>query len=216
VTGRAWRLGPGGSARWSPSADRLLAISDLGRLAVVNIPELDGTDLSAVEGPTAVQFDRSGQLAVVTTYADEEQAVPELTRAFEPVSGVEVASWAGVGVGGSSISNLDQVIALTDGVAAVFSSADCAAGFVIYHPALVDAGRCVAGANPRWSPKAEFVVYARDREIVVFSARSDSEQVIVRGTPPAGDIGAPLLRWSPDGSWILIEWTAPLEGGPGA
>lgn len=207
VSGQAWRLGPGGSARWSPLGDRLLAISELGELSIVNIPELDRVDLGGVEGRASVLFDRSGQLAVVTTYADPEGRTGPVTRAFAAEAGVEVASWDGMDTADSSVRGLDPVIALGDGVAAVFSSVSCLDGFVVHHPALGDDGRCLAGANPRWSPRGDFLVYVRDRQLVVLSVSSDSEQVIVRGTPAVSEGGGPVLTWSPDGSWLLIEWT---------
>lgn len=208
VSGRAWRLGPGGSAQWSALGDRLLAITDLGRLAIVDIPDLDGVDLGAIDGPASVSFDRFGRLAIVTTYADVERADPT-TRAFDVDSGSEVGAWPGLDASGGPIGGSTPAIALDDGVAAVFGSASCAEGFVVQHPALGDEGRCLRGANPRWSPKAQFLVYVRERELVMLSVSSDSERVIVRGTPPAQMDDSPLLRWSADGSWILIQWSVP-------
>lgn len=214
VTGRAWLLGPGGSAHWSPLGDQLLAVSELGRLAIVDVPELTGVDLGLIEGPASVRFDRSGRLAIVTTYGDAETRTAPTTRAFDVDSGDGVAVWAGLDTADRSIGGAEPAIALGGGVAAVFGSTSCVGGFVVVHPGLGDEERCLTGANPRWSPNGEFLVYARERELVVLGASSDSERVIVRGTPPADGSSAPLLRWSPDGSWLLIEWNAPTEDSP--
>ena len=211
VTGRAWRLGPEGSNRWSPLSDQLLAITDLGRLVIVSIPELSGIDLGPIDQSASVSFDRSGQLVIATTYGDPEERGSRSTRAFDVGSGIEIAAWPGMDAARYAVEGLDAVIALHDGIAAIFATATgCDGGFIAIHPALGDDQRCILGANPRWSPNAQLLVYNRDREVVLLSLSSDVERVIARGTPPADLAGGPSLRWSRDGTWILIQWPADL------
>ena len=206
VTGSAWLLGPGGSARWSPIADRLLAITLLGRLSVVEIPALTGVDLGVIDAAAFVQFDREGRLAIVATRAVEEGAEPS-TTAFDVDTGSEVASWPGMSASELAIGGANPVITVSGEIAAVFTAgARCDQGFVVYHPELNDQGRCVEGASPRWSPNGQLLVYARGREIVLLSISSDMERIIASGTPPVDLDGGPLLQWSGDGSWILIQW----------
>ncbi|MDA0352554.1 MAG: hypothetical protein O3A10_10150 [Chloroflexi bacterium] len=207
VSGRAWRLGPGGSARWSAGADRLLTITDLGRLVVVSVPELDGVDLGEIDPTAAVQFDRSGRYVVVTEYTDRAARSGVGTRVLDAVSGAEVAAWPGRDASIFAVGGLDPVIALEDGVAAVLAaSTGCDGGFVLVHPTLSLEGRCIEGVNPRWAPNGQFLIYAREREVVLLSLSDDSERVIASNTPPANEDQGPLLRWSADGSWILIQW----------
>lgn len=217
VSGRAWRLGPSGSARWSPIADQLLVVTDFGRLSIVNVPELDGVDLGPGDPTVTVLFDRSGQLAIATTYEDPDTRTGPTTRAFAVDSGDEVAVWTGVDASSFAVGGRHPVALLDDGIAAVFTaSAGCEDGFVLYHPALSDNGRCVAGTNPRWSPRSQYLVFAREREIVLLSIAEDDERVLTRGTPPAAAGAGPVLRWSPDGSWILIQWPWDLPADPAA
>lgn len=204
VTGTVWLLGPGGSAHWSPIADRLLVITVVGRLSVVSIPDLDGVDLGAIEAGTHVQFDRSGTLVVVT--ARSQDTGPN-TVVFDADSGLDVGTWPGMDTSRFAIDGGDPVIAVNNGTALFASGATCDRGFVVFHPALSnDEIRCLEGENPRWSPNGQLLVYARGREIVLLSVSSDIERVIVRGTPPPDVSGGPVMHWSPDGSWILIEW----------
>lgn len=207
VTGKAWLLGPGGSARWSPTADQLLVITDLGRLSVVDVPELTGVDLGTAEAGTSVQFDRDGRLAVVTVAGVDGAGAH--TTAFDVNSGDEVASWPGLDASRATIGGTHPVISVGGGIGALFAGPGCEDGFIAYHPALGDRGRCLSGANPRWSPNGQFLVYARDREVVLLGVAEDEERVIAGGTPPASVDGGPLLRWSSDGSWVLIQW--PLD-----
>jgi len=207
LTGRAWRLGPSGSTRWSPIADRLLVVTDFDRLAIVNIPDLDGVDLGVADPTSWVRFDRSGQLALHTSYAGAEPGADPTTQAFAVDDGIEVAVWSGLDLSVAAIGGPDPVIALERGIAAVFSAEDCTAGFVIYHPDLDADGSCISGANPRWSPTAAFLVFARDRQLILLSASTGSERVLVRGTPPPDVSGGATASWSPDGSWLLIQWS---------
>jgi hypothetical protein len=207
VTGSAWRLGPRGSYRWSPAADRLIAITDAGRLSIVDIPDLDGVDLGPVDGAARALFDRTGALAIVTSYADPATRGSPTTRAFEVNTGAELAVWPGSEIPRGIVRGAEPVIALDLGIVAAFGTGTgCDGGFVVYHPALGDAERCIEGANPQWSPNAQLLVYAREREIILLSLSSDVERVIARGTPPPDARGGPMMHWSPDGSWLLIEW----------
>jgi WD40 repeat protein len=208
-TGNAWWLGPRGSPRWSRGAEQLLVVSQVGRIALVNVPELDGIDLGEATGGEALQFDRSGALALVTSYADPEARSGPTTRAYDVSSGSEMAAWPGMALDAPSIGGRAAAIGMASGVAAVFESPTCPSGFVVYHPALGADGRCVEGAQPRWSRNGQLLVYARGREVVLLSVATDEEQVLTRGTPVAGEPGGPELSWSADESWILIQWSRP-------
>ena len=210
-SGSAWRMGASGSPRWSAAGDQLLVVSSLERLVIVNFPELDGIDLGPVDGPLFATFDRTGRFALVTSYADGGQ--PSMTRAYEATTGNEVASWPELGIGAVEVLGSGAAIALDEGIAVVLTGPSCLNGFVVHHAALGDPGRCIEGTNPRWSPNGEFLVFTRDREVVVLSVSADTERVIVRGTPPATAAEAPSVRWGPDGSWILIEWSVGTPAG---
>lgn len=196
VTGQATRLGPDGSSRWSPAADRLLVITDQRRASTANVPRLDGTDFGPVEEGAVVGFDQSGTLAVIATGT--------AAQAFDVSSGLEVAAWPGLA--SNPRSEPPAVVQLEAGVAALSTTDACLGGFVVEHPDLGTDGRCIEGSQPRWSPSAQLLVFLRDRDVVLLSLSSDVERVIAQGTPPAGEGRAPTLTWSPDGSWILIQW----------
>ena len=139
--------------------------------------------------------------------ASQVPAGSPTTRAFEVNTGAELAVWPGSEIPRGIVRGAEPVIALDLGIVAAFGTGTgCDGGFVVYHPALGDAERCIEGANPQWSPNAQLLVYAREREIILLSLSSDVERVIARGTPPPDARGGPMMHWSPDGSWLLIEW----------
>ena len=196
LTGQATRLGPNGSSRWSPVAEQLVVITDQGRASTVNVPRLDGTDFGPVGAGASVGFDQSGTLALIAT--------DDTARAFAVSDGVEVSSWSGL----AANPRVDPpvVVQLEAGLAALSTADSCVGGFVVQHHNLGTDGRCIEGAQPRWSPSARLLVFLRDRDVVLLSLSSDVERVIAQGAPSADGPSAPTLEWSPDGSWILIQW----------
>ncbi len=210
--------GMGGFLRtpsWSPDGDRLLypdgangtVLEDLDRGTVIDIPAVAWPAGWAWQTPSLI-------------YSPMDPGMAEQTTVADPVTGAVLGRWAGSAVRGVFFdARLDErgIARYRGQPAALLSGAPDCGGIRVEHPLVGPDGLCLRDAHGAvFSPDATQVAFARFAssasraawEIAVVDLATGAERTVPHA-PIETDVQPPLVRWSPTGATILVEWPAP-------
>ncbi len=202
--GSTIRLGDGGSTEWAPAREQLVVETADQTLEIVTLPALERVPLATEGARHLGRFGAHGAVVAVRSYLDPDRLEDPIVTAYEASSGRQLGRWEG------TMDRFDrQFVRFADGlVAIILGPADGCETFRIYSP-LSEAGRCIDGHHPRFSPDGREVAYFRaiadsTAALVIYDVSTGEERTL--GTPSvSGEL--PLARWNAHGTHLLVQRT---------
>ncbi len=205
--------------RWSPREDAFISASPDGSTMLTRLPSTQSSAFPEIRWPA--QFDESGRYVYAIAGGLLPLAPGQPTVLWNVETGSQAVTWQGSPRSWPVERGVSQVNA--EPVGLLEGDPSCVGGVVVHHPQLAGGKRCVQNASgAAWGPQYMSVAFARVTStepppmelrrtysaVLLLDLRSGQEREVIRGLHGSGSV-PPLIRWSPDGSRLLILWPGP-------